>query len=110
MQRRMFQKISSIYLIINLSYILLAFFFGAILPVGSPDFPPLYYFALSLIYYHQFHLTYLHILFGIVLAVLSIVEHKRISDNKNKFLILVAIDILINIFWEIIASFLISIR
>lgn len=110
MQKRMFQKICPIFLTINISYILLAFFFGTILPAGSPNFSPIYYFALSLIYYHEYHLTYLHIIFGIVLAVFSIVEHIRKTDINGKFLILVAIDVLINIFWEIIASFLISIR
>ncbi len=110
MKKRMFQKISLIYLTINLSYILLAFFFGTILPAGTSNFSPVYYFALSLIYYQEFHLTYLHILFGVVLAVFLFVEHIRKSDNNGKILILVATDILINIFWEIIASFLISIR
>lgn len=91
-----------IYLIINISYILLAF--------CSAFFPLLYYFALSLIYYHVFHFTYIHILFGIVLVIIYAVRFKRKPNHNIVFLIFVIIDVLINFLWEFIARFLISIR
>ncbi len=106
----MFKKFCSVYLIVNLSYILLAFSLGALLPAGSPNSSPIYYFALSLIYYHTYHLTYIHIALGVGLAVFSFAERAKKSADNGKFLAPVIADLLINVIWEITASFLISIR
>lgn len=101
-----FSKAISIYLTINIIYIIPVVYLTVFGPetISNVFYPD---YISSMIFYYLFRLTYVHILLSIVLIFLLVCKHIY-KKSKRLFFIslsLAVADILLNIFWVIFGVF-----